>query len=507
MNVKESRNNKNNLPSSITAATASSVCKLKQITVESKTVTSIQQDKLFPDTIINNKILEKIIFSIKKNYEQLIMEKRYPISRLKDDISKIITQSSKNNLTWGNYNTTFKNADKKFEELLSKMISKPGVVDLNKIHNLISTTIPKTKDEQSLNFPKSDISANQIKTVIEKKDDWGYMVKKDYEDFKINQELTKLNKIDKILSFKESLDNQIKLKKEKEKELSQIKKAEDDKILQLAKKETEEEKRNRDNRLKEQIKQRKIYEETIKNRQEQKIKTINEKKKDEMKVKEDAETEIMKEKLKKQENKQKHLTHWKEAEEENKIFIEEKKKLQLEKNKEDIKYLKQFEETLNKQEETRKQDKEKRISSITKKLNVIGKTMEENNQRQKEIMDKIYQNDIIMLKEKEIKIQREESIKKEKKLNSLREGLKKQIEEKKKNKDDSRNKELNYFKDTILKSVEEYSKTQEKLELEKFKKMENYKKDLDYQTEKQVKEKEAKYAMNEVERKINKINL
>jgi hypothetical protein len=93
--------------------------------------------------------------------------------------------------------------------------------------------------------------------------------------------------------------------------------------------------------------------------------------------------------------------------------------------------------------------------------------MEENNQRQKEIMDKIYQNDIIIIKERETKIQREESIKKQRKLDSLREGLKKQIEEKNKNKNDSRNKELDYFKNTILKSVQDYSKAQEIIEQEK----------------------------------------
>lgn len=103
-------------------------------------------------TSTQNKILDKLISNIKTKFEKDISDKRYPPFRIREDISKILFNSTSININWDNYDTLVSKTASAFEKIIKGFRSCPGVVDINKINSLINDKVAGLSKANKLGY-------------------------------------------------------------------------------------------------------------------------------------------------------------------------------------------------------------------------------------------------------------------------------------------------------------------------------------------------------------------
>lgn len=466
------------------------------------------------ESYANKKIYERIVNHVRSKYQDELSNKRYPVNRFREDISKFINEDFNISISWANYNQLLSCVESKFGNLLSAMPNKKrdsvSASFSKAIYNSFDNQLPELKLETEHNGPLS--TKHKLVDICElkkEKDYWAKLVKKNYESHLIQElELKKL-KHEKNRLFKESLDKQLKEKQVRKIEESKNIISQDNMIIKKAVEEKEEDMTKRLEKVKVQNDQRKILEDyiQIKNRktEECQSKILEEESKIALYQQQRKEMED----AKKREVDEKTKLHWKELKETNTTSILLKKESKIAETRKDIEALNQYNMMVENQERYRKEQREQFLKKIDKKTSEAGRILEEAKKKERDIESLRIEREQreLELKARELDLKRRNSTLQKQAM--LKEELTQQISEKQMRKQAEKEKAMEFHQNFVLKSVQNYNEEKTKILHQFLQKRENFKKELQNQAEEQSRnkiQKSIEYSMTDFEKRINKID-
>lgn len=462
----------------------------------------------------NKKIFERIVNHIRNKFEGELSEKKYPMNRCREDISKFLNEDFNINISWANYNQLLSCVERKFNNLLNVMPNrkKDFVSPSNSkvMYNSFNNQLPDLKIETEPNVPLS--TKHKLVEICElkkEKDYWAKLVKKNFENHLTQElELKKL-KLEKNRNFKESLDNQLKEKQSRKMEESLNKVSQDNMIIKKAVEEKEEDMTKRIEKVKVQKDQRKILEDYIQIKNRKTAESHNQLLEEESRIAFYQQQRKEYEDAKKREVDEKTKQHWKELKETNTTSILLKKESKITETRKDIEALNQYNMMMENQEKQRREQREQFLRKIDKKTNEAGRVLEEakKKERDMELLRIEREQRELELKARELDIKRRNSSYQKQAL--LKEELMHQISEKQIRKQVEKEKAMEFHQNFIVKSVQNYNEEKSKILQQFLQKRENFKKDLQQQAEEQSRnkiQKSIECSMTDFEKRINKID-